>query len=271
MALSTHAPEPQPKPESPIIGAGPVDWSGRDVFIGILWFIGLFIIGQIVVVPAAIIYGASSVATYATAYIAGALVELAIVVVAANLTFRRYGGGWHRLGIKPITRKALLWAGAAFLGALTVSYLYALVVYSLGLDFLKTDCAEQVPKTVRDHRELLALASIVVVAFAPPCEELFFRGFLFTGLARRWGVPAAIVASGFLFSGAHLLPKSFVPIAGVGMVFAFTYWRSGNIFSTMLAHLSFNSLSIAFIAGGSCDTSSIGNIYLTMIHWSLPF
>ena len=271
MALTTHASEPQPKAEPPVIGAGRVDWTGRDVVIGILLFIGLFLLGQIVVIPVAIVYGTSSVATYATAYIAGAIVELAIVVVAANLTFRRYGGSWDRLGIKPITVKALLWAGAAFLGALTVSYLYALVVYAFGLDFLKTDCAEQVPKTVRDHRELLALASIVVVAFAPPCEELFFRGFLFPGLARRWGTAAGIVASGLLFSSAHLLPKSFIPIAGVGMVFAFTYWRSGNILSTMLAHLSFNSLSIAFIAGGSCDTSSIGMIHPALVHWSLPF
>ena len=126
-------------------------------------------------------------------------------------------------------------------------------------------------RRVRDHRELLALASIVVVAFAPPCEELFFRGFLFPGLARRWGIAAGIVASGLLFSSAHLLPKSFIPIAGVGMVFAFTYWRSGNILSTMLAHLSFNSLSIAFIAGGSCDTSSVGMIHPALVHWSPPF
>src|SRR5437773_328486 len=133
MALTTHASEPRPKAEPPVIGAGRVDWTGRDVVIGILLFIGLFLLGQIVVIPVAIVYDTSSVATYATAYIAGAIVELAIVVVAANLTFRRYGGTWDRLGIKPITVKALLWAGGAFLGALTVSYLYALVVYAFGL------------------------------------------------------------------------------------------------------------------------------------------
>ena len=66
------------------------------------------------------------------------------------------------------------------------------------------------------------------MAFAPPCEELFFRGFLFPGLARRWGVAAAIVVSGILFSGAHLLPKSFIPIAGVGMVFGVIQYVYGR-------------------------------------------
>ncbi len=264
-------PEPR-RTEAPVIGGGPVEWTSHDVLVGVLWFIGLFILGQLVVVPVAVAYGTMSITTYASAYIAGGVVELAIVVVAANLTFRRYGGGWERLGVKPITRKALLWALGAFAGALAVSYIYALAVFVFGLDFLKTTCAEQVPKTVREHRELLAMAGVIVVALAPPCEELFFRGFLFTGLARRWGIIAGIIVSGLLFSSAHLLYKSFVPIAGVGMVFAFTYWKSGNILSTVLAHLSFNSISMAFIAAGTCDTSdSIGLMHSVAIHWSLPF
>src|SRR6476620_5427873 len=138
MALTTYPLEPPPRSDAPVIGAGPVDWTGHDVLVGVLWFIALFIAAQIAIVPIALIYGTTSVATYASAYVTGALVELAIVVVAANLTFRRYGGGWERLGIKPITRKALLWAVGAFIGALAVSYIYAAVVYFFGLEFLKS-------------------------------------------------------------------------------------------------------------------------------------
>ena len=60
MALTTHASEPRPKAEPPVIGAGRVDWTGRDVVIGILLFIGLFLLGQIVVIPVAIVYDTSS-------------------------------------------------------------------------------------------------------------------------------------------------------------------------------------------------------------------
>ena len=76
-------------------------------------------------------------------------------------------------------------------------------------------------------------------------QELFFRGFIFTGLARLWGLVPGVIVSGLLFSSAHVSYKSFIPIALVGMVFAYTYSRSRNIVSTMVAHCAFNSFSIA--------------------------
>ena len=102
----------------------------------------------------------------------------------------------------------------------------------------------------------LAFASLAVIGFAPWAEEIFFRGFLFPGFSRAWGVAAGIIVSGLLFGAVHFLYQSFVPIAAVGLVFAFTYSRSRNLLSTMIAHVAFNSLSIALIAGGSCDSST---------------
>jgi hypothetical protein len=124
------------------------------------------------------------------------------------------------------------------------------------LDVLRTDCAEQIPQAVRDDRLLLALAAVVVIVFAPFCEEVFFRGFITTGIARAWGIALAIIITGLLFSGAHFLPKSFLPIALIGMIFAVAYWRSGNLWSTVAAHTAFNSLSMGLIAGGACDTDT---------------
>ena len=121
------------------------------------------------------------------------------------------------------------------------------------------------PKQVRETRGLLALASLTVIAFAPVCEELFFRGFVFPGLSKRWGLIAGIVVSGLVFASAHLLYKSFVPIAGVGMVFAYSYYRSRSIFTPMLAHIAFNSVSIAAIAAGSCDSTSS----IALLRWPL--
>jgi membrane protease YdiL (CAAX protease family) len=253
IAAGSPSPLPSGKPAS---SAGHIDWTPRDVLFGALWFVGIFVFGQVLIVPLALIYGDKSGQLYATAFIAGAAVEVAIAMVAANFTFKRYGGSWERLGFRPPTRQTFLWAAFAVVAAIAVSYAYGLVVEVAHLDFLKSDCAEQIPKGVRENRSLLALASLTVIAFAPICEETFFRGFVFTGLWRGWGVLAGIIASAVLFSGAHLLYKSFVPIMGVGLVFAFTYYKSRNILSSILAHTLFNSLSIAFIAAGSCDSTS---------------
>src|SRR4051794_10743247 len=75
-----------------------VPWTPHDVLFGIFWFVGVFVAGQIAVLPLLIAFGDTSSQFFSGAFIAGAAVEVGIVVVAANFTFRRYGGGWSRLG-----------------------------------------------------------------------------------------------------------------------------------------------------------------------------
>jgi membrane protease YdiL (CAAX protease family) len=264
MDIAAQPPYPSQPPDAPQIAGRRIDWTGRDVLFGVLWFIAIFVGAQVVILPFALVYGDASSAFYASAFIFGAATEVGFVLVAANFTFRRYGGSWGRLGFGRPTLSTFGWAMAAFMAAFLFSAAYAVAIDRLGLDFLKSKCAEQIPKEVRDHRNLLALASLDVIAFAPICEELFFRGFVFTGLTRRWGLVAGIIASGLLFAGAHLIYKSFIPIAGVGIIFAFTYARSRNILSTMMAHLAFNSVSIAAIAAGGCDDT--GTSAIPLVH-----
>ena len=267
--MSLPAQPVTPRPDRPQdIDGNRIDWTGRDVVTGIAWFIGLFVAGQIVVVIVAVANGsAKSNTTYAAAFIIGAIVEAGIGGVAIAMTAGRYGGGLRRVGVRMPSGKTFAWALAAFAGALVVAYTYGAIVEIFHIDQLKSDCAEQIPAGVRHTRWLLALAAVVVIAFAPVFEEMFFRGFVFPGLARAWGLAAAIAVSGLLFSAAHLDYKSFIPIAGVGMVFAYAYWRSGTIFTTMLAHCAFNSTSIAFIAAGSCDSIAGRPAALVLVHW----
>lgn len=271
--MAFPAESPLPPSRAPDTGRADTDWTGRDVLTGVAWFIALFVVGQILVAIAAVATSsAASKGTYATAYVVGAAVEVGIAVVAMRLSFGHHGGGIGRLGLRPPSGSTLAWALVAFAAALIVSTIYGEVVTRLDIKQLQSSCAQQIPAGVRHTRWLLALASLVVIAFAPVCEELFFRGFVFPGLARVWGIVAAIVVSGLLFSSAHLDPKSFIPIAGVGMIFAFTYWRSGNIVSTMLAHGAFNSTSIALIAGGACEksTSTAGAVALAHLLATVP-
>ena len=259
MEITTDNPLPSPDDNAADAAFRDVSWTPKDVLFGAFWFVGIFVGAQIAILPLAFIFGVKSGQFYTSAFVSGAMVEVGIVAVAANFTFRRYGGSWERLGVRMPSRTTFFWALAAFAGAFVFSVAYSVVVEWFDIGWLKSDCAEQVPKQVRETRGLLALASLTVIAFAPVCEELFFRGFVFPGISKRWGLIAGIVASGLIFSSAHLLYKSFIPIAGVGMVFAYTYYRSKNIVSTMAAHIAFNSVSIAAIAAGSCDsTSSIG-------------
>ena len=269
MDVTAPAPYPQPAHVDGF-GGRRIDWTGRDVIFGLLWFLGLFLLAPIpVVLPIAAGWGEDSNELYAATFVASAFAEVALVAVAGFFTFHKYGGSWERLGLVMPEGRTLLWALGGFVGALAVSMLYGGMIELFDINALRTDCAEQIPKEVRDERVLMAMAAVTVIMFAPICEEIFFRGFIATGISRAWGIAAGVVVSGLLFSGAHFLPKSFLPIALIGMIFAFVYWRSGNLWSTVLAHIAFNSLSIALIAGGSCDTESSAALTRPLLDWLL--
>lgn len=233
-----------------------IEWTPRDVGLGVLWFIALFVVAPIpLAAPIALAYGEESDAFYASALIMGMFSQAGIVVVAAFFTFKKYGGSWERLGFRQPNWSTLGWAGAAIAGALALSAAYGLIVQALDIEALKSNCDDQLPVQIINDRRLLALAGITIIAFAPVCEETFFRGFVFPGLAGRWGAAAGVVASGVIFSSAHLslnLYKTFIPILAIGIVFAYCYLRSGNLLSAILAHLTFNVISFSALAASDC-------------------
>jgi membrane protease YdiL (CAAX protease family) len=255
MDITAEAPVP-PHGKGMEIGGRRIDWTPKDVLFGVLWFLALFIAAPIpIATPFAVVWGDESSEFYAASLILSMVAEAGIVVVAAMYTFRKYGGSWERLGLGPITWRHAAWGLAAFVGAIIFAFAYGLIIEALDAEALKSDCDDQLPKDILNNTALLALAGITIIGFAPLCEEIFFRGFIFTGLANGWGVVAGIVASGFVFSMAHLglnLHKTFVPILGIGIIFAFCYWRSGNLVSTILAHLIFNSMSYVVLTTRDC-------------------
>lgn len=76
---------------------------------------------------------------------------------------------------------------------------------------------------------------------APICEEILFRGFLYTALRRYWGILPSMLLSGALFAGIHLDAGGFLPLMTLGMLFAFTLERTRSILPCMIAHGLWNS------------------------------
>ncbi|HEY4441349.1 MAG TPA: type II CAAX endopeptidase family protein [Candidatus Elarobacter sp.] len=97
------------------------------------------------------------------------------------------------------------------------------------------------------HGPALALFVTFAVVIAPFVEELVFRGFIFNAFLRYTGPAVAIVLSGLLFGVAHGDPHSLpamLPLAAGGMVLAWFYYRTGSLAVTMIAHGTFNLVSV---------------------------
>ena len=136
--------------------------------------------------------------------------------------------------------------------------LYAVgVAAGLGLTLITAGIEYVIESRFGSHPQLatLALAKhhgstdfvldfLSVSVFAPIAEEIFFRGFIFAGLAQRmpWGLAAVI--SAVLFSAAHFAPWSSVPIFVVGLGLACVYYFTRSLRINIVTHATFNALSL---------------------------
>lgn len=87
---------------------------------------------------------------------------------------------------------------------------------------------------------------VLMLLFAPICEELLMRGLLFRSLRNVYSVLFAAVVSSFVFACMH---GSFVHIFTgflFGLFQAYLYQWTGRLFICILTHSVYNLLSIYF-------------------------
>lgn len=89
------------------------------------------------------------------------------------------------------------------------------------------------------------LINLLVIALMPAiCEEMLFRGFIFTSFKSKKGVKMAIIGSAILFGFMHIDFIRIVPTAILGISFAFAVYKSESIFVSMLMHFINNGLVV---------------------------
>ncbi|MDI7269719.1 MAG: CPBP family intramembrane metalloprotease [Myxococcota bacterium] len=85
------------------------------------------------------------------------------------------------------------------------------------------------------------LKVVAVVVATPVGEEIVFRGIILRWLRRSYGRLAGITVSAFLFAGAHLSVRTFVPILLLGLFLAWVTDRSRSVIPAVAAHSVFNA------------------------------
>ena len=87
---------------------------------------------------------------------------------------------------------------------------------------------------------LIWLGLLAVLA-APVFEEFIFRGLIFGGLRRTYGVTASMLASAAIFAIIHP-PLSVVPVFLMALCAAYVYERSRMLIAPMLVHAIYNAV-----------------------------
>lgn len=101
----------------------------------------------------------------------------------------------------------------------------------------------------------LAVLGLFLCVGAPFVEECFFRGLLLRslvgrlgGFGARLGPGVAIVLSALVFGLAHFEPLQFLGLFGFGVLLALLARRTGRLGAGMVAHLSFNAVTVIALA-----------------------
>jgi sodium transport system permease protein len=86
---------------------------------------------------------------------------------------------------------------------------------------------------------------LTLAVLGPVCEELAFRGFILTGLRRRFTPGTAILLTSFLFAFYTLNVFQFVPVFLLGVVLGLLATRSRSVLPPILFHLVYNVLFLS--------------------------
>jgi membrane protease YdiL (CAAX protease family) len=92
------------------------------------------------------------------------------------------------------------------------------------------------------HAVMLA---VLVAGAGPFCEELFFRGALYTGLRTTASAASSIVTTGLMFTLIHFEPREWLPIFLLAGCLGTVRALSGSIWPGVLLHAAFNGSTLA--------------------------
>ena len=146
------------------------------------------------------------------------------------------------LRLEPLSRRTALWTAAIGLACYPVVVGLASLI-ELGLSRIGPSPLPPAPANALD-----AIAyAVVLILVAPITEEPIFRGFVLTAWLRRGAVRGTSSSVHSFFASIHFQIVAILPIALLGVVFAFMVQRTGSLISSMIAHACHNALGTLFI------------------------
>jgi sodium transport system permease protein len=88
-------------------------------------------------------------------------------------------------------------------------------------------------------------AMLILIGFLPAvCEEILFRGYLYSSVKRKFKPLAAMIIVSVIFGLYHMNLIQSTVTAIIGMMFVFAVYRTDCIFISMIMHCMNNSFSV---------------------------
>lgn len=232
-----------------------VSWTIQQTFFGILltllpWFIVVSLLngGKNPNSPSTVLPFGTDITNAVITFIFSSIIEGAFIVAPLYFASRVYHSKTPHLRL---TLRALgfkeFHAGKAFILIILFGFIIIATDYlyqdAITLFHWHLQTNDQVILTRSKVEPITTYATLLVAVFvAPFCEEIFFRGFVFTGLRRGMPLYLAVIISALLFAAAHGDPASFPVLLIIGLLLAILRWQTKSLWPGILLHCLNNSL-----------------------------
>jgi len=176
--------------------------------------------------------------------------------VVAAVWLAHMGGRIVRSSQFGLRRPGIGWRSAAGLVALLlVLFIVLSVVWSEAVNPSREKLLEQLG--TNEGTLLLLLSAGLTCVIAPICEEMLFRGYIFTALRNWHGTWPAAIITGVIFGGVHAgsAPAlDLVPLAALGFGLCVLYRYTGSLYPCIIAHALNNSLAFSSLENWTWQT-----------------
>lgn len=153
---------------------------------------------------------------------------------------------WTEVGVKGFPAKDW-WRIALWILILIVFSVATLYLTSFLGNTVDNSKTESLKQNVTLCTMIIGIVSAGIVS--PFYEEIFYRGFIYRWLRTRVSMRWAIVISSLIFTLAHFPTMNAMPVNFIsGVVFAWTYERTGSVVPAMIVHGVFNAIAVLLTA-----------------------
>ncbi|MBI3857506.1 MAG: CPBP family intramembrane metalloprotease [Planctomycetes bacterium] len=180
----------------------------------------------------------------------GAALLMQVAFLAVPLVYARAAGlgALAGNGYVRIPLRRVLYVLVASLGSFWLlnglTHLQDLAARSMGLEERAQAQVEQIRKGIDAAQKAGVAPTLVLFVIIPPlCEETFFRGLLFRGVAKRFGTGAALAGTSILFAWFHPMDVQKVLMVFLGCYFGLLVCLTGSLWAGILAH-ALNNLTV---------------------------
>lgn len=172
----------------------------------------------------------------------GLAMALVFTLAVYLVALKPYNKKWDEVGVKPFPKHYLksiiIWTLLNIVLGIIVVALMSLI--GVGVENEKT-------QSLREEVTwfTFSIGFISAAIISPIYEEIFYRGFLYKWFRSKWGVAAGMFFSSLVFTLVHIPTYNTLPINFIsGLIFAWTYEKTGSIIPAIIIHGTFNGLGV---------------------------